>query len=270
MASDEIEKLKIGGNIASSGVNAGLSIVGSLIRNGQLKKARQMIRDLDIPSAEKFMYEAAMMEDPQKFAAQLQNRTEMEGITEDPRLRQAQMMSLQGLQDIQAGGGYTTTERGQVEQTMQDALTRQRGAEMAQLQRAQSRGMGGSGLQMASDLARQQGGITAAANAGFNIAQGGQQRALQAMQAGGQLGGQIRGQEFGQNARKATAQDMINRANVGAQNQGQQFNIQNKMRTDQYNADAATKTAQATADANYKKTLLDIDKAKMEIGTYGA
>jgi hypothetical protein len=197
-----------------------------------------------------------------------QQRTGMEDIQEDPRLRQAQMGALQGLQDIQAGGGYTTAERGQLDQAMTDALTRQRGAEMAGLQRAQAQGMGGSGLRLASDLARNQGGITAAANKGFNVAQGGMQRALQAMQAGGQLGGQIRGQEWGQQSQVKSAQDAINRANMMARNRGSEFNISNRMQTEAQNTGALNEAARHKANMQGKIADMEYDKQMKKAETY--
>jgi hypothetical protein len=257
-----------GATLLMGGVNAGISVVGSLVRNGRMDEARAMLADLPIPPIDKLVYEAQMMNDPEQFVAMTQQRTGMEDIQEDPRLRQAQMGALQGLQDIQAGGGYTTAERGQLDQAMTDALTRQRGAEMAGLQRAQAQGMGGSGLRLASDLARNQGGITAAANKGFNVAQGGMQRALQSMQAGGQLGGQIRGQEFGQQSQVKSAQDAINRANVMAQNQGSQFNIANKQQQEAQNQAAINQQRKHQADMQGKIADMEYQKKMAEAQTY--
>jgi hypothetical protein len=254
--------------LITGGINAGLSIIDGLVRAGRTREARNMLANIDIPPAEKFMYEAAMMEDPEKFSAMVQGRTEMEQITEDPRLRQSQMGALQQLQDIQAGGGYTTAERGDIEQISQDMLTRQRGAEMAGLQRAQSRGLGGSGLNLMADLTRRQGGIGAASQAGFDIAKGGALRAMQAGQAAGQLGGQVRGQEFGQQAQVKSAQDAINRANIAAQNQGQQFNIANQMAQARANQEAMNQQRAAAAQAEKDRAQMEMQKQMAQAQTY--
>lgn len=249
-------------DVFSSLLRGGTSLAGGIISGVQQRRLREELQNLDIPPAERFMYEAMLMQEPEKFVAMLQGRTGMEQITEDPRLRQAQIGALQGLQDIAAGGGYTTAERGDIERTTIDMLTRQRGAEEAAMQRAQAQGLGGSGLRLASDIGRRQAGIGAASQQGFDIAKGGQQRALQAMQAAGGMGGQIRGQEFGQQAQIKAAQDAINRANVAAQNVGQQFNIQQQQQTAAANQAAINAQRAAAAQAQKDRTMMEMQKVQ--------
>ncbi len=249
---------------------AGTSMGRGISKASRARKAQEIIQNLDIPPAEKFMYEAYLRDDPEKFFAEAQRDTELAQISEDPRLKQAQMGALQQLQDIGAGGGYTAAERGDIESISRDMLTRQRGAEEAGLQRAQGRGLGGSGLNLASDIARRQAGVGAASRAGFDIAKGGALRTLQAGQMAGGLGGQIRGQEWGQQAQTAGAQDAINRANALARNQAGMFNIQQQQSTAAANQAAINAQRKADADAQLARTKLDLQKQRDIAGTYTA
>jgi len=233
----------------TGGINAGLSLIDSLVRTGRINEARNILQNMNIPPADKMAYEAVLVNDPERFSAMVQGRTEMEQITEDPRLRAAQMEGVEGLGDIVAAGGYTPVERAQMERVSNEMLTRQKGARQAALQQAQARGLGGSGLRLASDIGMGQAALGAASQRGFDIAAGGQQRALQAMQARAGLGGQIRGQDWGQAAEAARSQDVINRANRAAQNQMTQQYAQQKWQGQLANQQAQMDAAKSKADA---------------------
>lgn len=183
---------------------------------------------------------------PEQAQAQLAERSEMNNISTDPKLKQAQMAALSGLQEISDGGGMTASDRAMLSQIKNEENAAARGQREAILQNAQARGMGGSGLELMSQMQNQQASATRNAQRDMDVAGLAQQRALDALIQGGQLGGQIQAQDFNQQAQIAQANDAIskfnaqnkqqtNLANVAANNAAQATNLQNK---------------QAVADAN--------------------
>lgn len=205
------------------------------------QQVTNQFRDLKLPSIEdmKVMLEREVLKGtytPAQAQAILQQRSEMDNIQTDPRLREAQLAALTGLQDIAQSGGLTTADRGLLQAAAQEAGQYERGQREAILQNAQQRGVAGSGLEMLSKLQAQQSGADRMSAEGFKTAQLAQQRQMDALMQSGALGGQIRGQDFGQAADIARANDAINNFNVAnrqdvvnrnvdANNQGQMFNL---------------------------------------------
>lgn len=140
--------------------------------------------------------------------------SEMGQAAADPTSIEAQLRALQGMQDIYAQGGYTASERAQLEQMQRAQASNERSQRQAIVQNAYARGLGGSGAEMAAALAAQQGAANRGAQQAQDIAISGQQRALQALQGAGQLGGQSRGQSFNEAAARASAVDDFNRNNT--------------------------------------------------------
>lgn len=134
----------------------------------------------------------------------------------------AQRRALQQLQGIYDAGGYTAAERAQMQQARMDALAteaQQRGAIQQQMA---ARGMGGSGAELAGMLSAGQGSANAMMMANNQATIAGQQRALQALQASGDVAGQMRGQSFGEAATRGQAVDDFNRTNLQRRDQYQQ------------------------------------------------
>lgn len=150
-------------------------------------------------------------------------------IQEDPALRAAQMESLSRLGQI-SQEGYTPEDRAALEQIAREEAVRQRGQRESLLQGAQRRGVGGSGLEMASQLLNQQESAGRESQRGLEVAAEGRRRALQALQMQGNLAGDIRGQEFNQGAQRATAQDLINRFNATNRNVAGTLTAQQRQR----------------------------------------
>lgn len=144
-------------------------------------------------------------------------------VQADPQAVAAQRLALQRLQEDSSTIGLTAPERAEMGAAMDDAAQYERGQREAILQNAQARGMGGSGLELASLLQGQQGGAMRAHAAGRDAAaMAARRRALANMQLG-QFGSQLRGQGFGEDADKARAYDAIaqfnanNRRGVGSE-----------------------------------------------------
>jgi hypothetical protein len=156
------------------------------------------------------------------------------------------MDALEGLTDISNSGGLTASDRARLNQIQTEEETKARGARDAIIQNAEARGMGGSGLELLSQIKNQQDSATRASQRDLDIAGMAQDRALQSLIDAGQLGGQIQAQDFGQKAQVAGANDAI--AKFNAQNQ-QAVNLAN---TQAHNAAQATNLGmkQNIADQN--------------------
>lgn len=152
----------------------------------------------------------------------------MQGISTDPELRRAQLDALSRLSEV-GTEGMTAEDKFRMAQMQSDISQRQRGAREALQQQMQSRGIAGSGLELAAQLANQQAAAQQENLRGLGLQANAEQRALEAMMQSGALAGQIRGQEFGEQAQKAAAADAIAQfnaqqraaieaANVGARN----------------------------------------------------
>lgn len=201
---------------------------------------------------------------PEEAQLFLQDQSAMNDITLDPALRQAQMDALASLQDISSQGGLTAIDKARLNDITQEENARARGAREAILSSAEARGMGGSGMSIAAQLQNAQDSATRASNRGTDVAAQAQQRALDALQAAGQLGGQIGQQDFSQQAQIAQANDAISRfntqnkqdvsnLNTQTRNQAQQLNLAEKQRI--ADANAATRNTQQ----QYNKQLAQQD-----------
>lgn len=178
---------------------------------------------------------------PEMEQAITQGRSEMEGISTDPRLKDAQLAALSSLQDIGNQGGMSATDRARWN-SMQSDLNRNAGAQQAAvMQNFARRGQAGSGMELLAQLTNQQASADRASQQGMDIKAQAEQRALQALMSGGQLAGSMRDQDFSQASAKAQAQDAINRfntqnrqdvqmRNVGASNAAQAANLGERQR----------------------------------------
>jgi len=160
---------------------------------------------------------------PETYSSVDQGRSSLTDYRVDPRLKEAQMRALGGLEEVANEGGLTAIDRARLNDIARQEAAQERGARQAILQNAQARGVGGSGLSYAAQLANQQGSAGRRADRGFDVAAAAQQRALEAMMGAGQLGGQIRGQGFDEAARVAQAQDKINRFNAANQTDARRY-----------------------------------------------
>lgn len=166
----------------------------------------------------------------------LVDKSAMDGISTDPRLKQAQLAALASMQEIGSSGGMTATERAQLAKVQGEVAQADRGRREAILQNMRSRGMGGSGMELLAQLQSSQGATDRASQAGLDIAGMAQQRALQALtQAGGMAGG-IRGQDFGEQSQIAAAKDAIAKFNAANTQQANQFNAGQLNSMGQFNA----------------------------------
>ncbi len=182
-------------------------------------------------------YQSAGQLAPEMQSVISQDRSAMNDISTDPRLRQAQMNALQTMQNI-GSGELRMEDRAALADVKNQVQTQENANRAAILQNMQQRGIGGSGAELAAALGNSQSSANRASAQDMNIAGQASQRALQAIYGSGQLGGQIQAQDFGQQAQTANANDIISHynamnaqsvgnANVAARNQAQAQNLAN-------------------------------------------
>lgn len=170
--------------------------------------------------------EQAVKQDPSAF----------EQVQIDPRLKEAQLGALSQLQDIGSSGGMQLEDKANLQHAMSDIASADKGRRDALAAQYASRGLGGSGLELASQLQGIQAANNQTSQAQLDTAASARQRALQAIMQGGQLAGSIRGQDYSQQADLARARDAISqfnarnlqdvtRRNTDRSNTAQQYNL---------------------------------------------
>lgn len=189
----------------------------------------------------------------------LQGRSEMEGISTDPRLADAEMQALDSLRTL-GQGGFNIQDKAALDTALTASATQERGQREAILQDMAQRGASTSGGALAAQLANQQGGAQRTNVAALDTAAQGYQRALDAIRSGGALAGDIQGRQFGQKAQVASAQDIINRMNTEAMRGTQQRNVGSMNTAQQYNLGEKQRIADANVGLGnqqemYNKTL---------------
>lgn len=251
-------------------------VIGGIVGNMMGAKDRQAAMDainraygeyahLDIPDTEKMKLalqnpEVQGIMQPYLEQAQQMGPTAYEDINIDPRLKQAQMNALDTLSKM-GETGLTSADMAALNQSRRavagDAQSRQK----AIMQSMQERGAGGSGVELAAQLAAAQGQADRGSQEADRLAQMAQERMLQAVAQAGTLGGNIRGQDFSEAERLAQAKDQIAQfntqqsaavqsRNIAAQNAAQAQNLAEKQRI------ADTAVNNANQQQQYNKQLL--------------
>lgn len=274
-------------------LSAGASVLGGLFGQGAAAGDRQASRDayqraqaaLDAIAAapdeskplllQKYRSEGTLT--PQLEQAIQQGPSAAAAVTTDPALMKAQMGALQSLQQ-QATGGMTPQARAALNQTRREAETEATGRQQALMQQMQTRGLGGSGAELAAAL---QGGQSSASRAAEESDRLMAQNASQAQAAAlssGQLGGQMQQAQFGQNMAKAQAQDELNRfnvqqqagaqqRNVGSSNQAQAANLANTQNIGNANVGQANQEQLRQSQARQQKYAQDLALAQAKAGS---
>lgn len=245
------------------------------MQSGETPLAQDKLSGAELPGADDLSYQLEQMVQqgvltPEDAQAAMVSQSDMNNISLDPNLRKAQMDALGGLQDI-SQDGLTAQDEANLNKIRTQENTAARGSREAILQNADSRGLGGSGLELMSQMKNQQDSATRASQRDMDIAGQAQDRALQALIQGGQLGGQIQNQDFNQQSQVAGANDAI--AKFNAQNQ-QQTNVMNTgahnaaqasnlgMKQNVANSNVATKNQQNAQKAQVAQQMFNNDMVK--------
>lgn len=210
---------------------------------------------------------------PEQAKTFLMDKTAMEGISVDPRLKAAQMGALSSLQEIGSNGGLTAMDRAKLESALSRVGQESRGAREAILQRQAEMGRSGTGLELAAQLQNQQDSATRASQEGLDTAALAEQRALDAIAQAGALGGQMRSQEFGEQSDVASAKDALQKfnlehlraneeANVNRRAAAAAANLTERQRIADKNVEISGQNRKSVADANQQAFEDEMEKRK--------
>lgn len=228
-------------------------LFGGVMSSGSTPEVQDYFKDLNTPEISDMelrlqqLVEQGVMS-PEEAQTVLLEKSDLNNISLDPNLKKSQMDALQGLQEITEGGGLTGMDRANLQRIKSEEDAAARGKREAIIQNAQARGMGGSGLELMSQMQNQQDSATRNSQRDMDVAGMAQERALQALMQQGQLSGQIQNQDFNQQAQVAGANDAISRFN--AQNQQGQINQNVTARNNAQTANLANKQNIANANVN--------------------
>ncbi len=179
-------------------------------------------------------------------------KSAFEGIETDPRMQAIQSEALNRLVD-RSKDGWSTEDRAMMQQAQNTSNQGERSQREAIMQKYSNQGQAGQNTELAQQLMAQQGGANRTNQFGMDQARAAQQRALQSIQATGDMSYRQRGQAFDEGATKARARDSIAGLNAGYNQWAQQGNNQNAMNTANYNMNrVAGATGQANQTANAK------------------
>lgn len=232
--------------IASAAAGIGSAVVGQIAAAGDKQKAQdamnaayQQILSVGAPpdlSKEiiRDQLKQVGIYSPQLEDSITQETSKLSQIQEDPKLKDAQMQALQGLQQ-RGAQGLTAQERGAFNETRRNVEKEAESKRQQVIQNLAQRGLAGGGAEIAAQLGAAQSGDERLSAEGDRLAAAAAQNALQATAQAGQLGGQIRGQDFSVNSAKAQAADELNRFNVSNQIARQQRNVANENQAQQQN-----------------------------------
>lgn len=145
----------------------------------------------------------------------------------DPAIKQAQMQALQLIQQ-RGQTGLGPQDIAALNQVKNQVAQDTEGKRQQIIQNMQSRGLGGSGAELAAALQGAQSGSNQESQQGLQIAGQASQNALQALAASGNLGTQLQQQGINLGLSTGSAADQM-----------QRFNVANQMATQQQNTQAA-------------------------------
>jgi hypothetical protein len=222
--------------IAAIGAMGGMA--GTIAQQGEFDQARMdqqaalalwMQQNVPDPAQQQLFlqkYQQTGKLDPQIEQAMQQQGTNLDKISTDPSLQQAQMKALGQLQSEGLSGGLGLQDQATYQQQVNDANAAAKGRAGSIQDSMQARGMGDSGLGLVAQMQNAQNANQTQAQSSLQAAADARQRALQSIQGSGSLAGQMQQQQYSQKANAAQAQDAINR-----------FNTQNMQGVNQRNVD---------------------------------
>lgn len=193
-------------------------------------------------------------------------------VEEDASIRDRQMQGLSALDNIIQGGGFTEQDRNVNNLILGDQAKQAGRLNKAVTENMQSRGMGGSGSEIASRMLANQTAADAGNRAGITLANAARERMDNAIRDRAGIAGDIRSDDFRTKSANADAINRFNQLNTSFQNdaakygadvsnQGAMFNAGRQDDAAKYNAnvgnDAARFNAAVNNEQNKYNTALD-------------
>lgn len=142
----------------------------------------------------------------------------MADVNANPWAVQAQWDALAGMRDIYNQGGLTAIDRARIAEARAGEDAYLRGQRESTLADMQARGMGGSGMELLSQLAAQQEAGQRMASAGLETEAMALARRDAALKGAGDFSTLLRDQQWDEDVAKAEARDAVDRLNWGASN----------------------------------------------------
>lgn len=177
-------------------------------------------------------------------------------ISEDPKLREAQLGALKAL-ETKSATGFGPQERATLNKIRQQTEGDTQSKLQAIKDSMAARGISGSGSELAMQLQAAQAGANQAAMQGDELAANAAANALQAIQAQASQAGGMRTQDFNVANTKAAAEDAINRFNTENAIGRQSRNVSNLNQADLYNLGQAQEASNANVDLANKILMSD-------------
>jgi hypothetical protein len=257
---NDISNFLSGGDLGAG--TAALNASAQILGNTALPDLNTLI-----PQLQKQVQDGTMT--AAQAAAALQQASALNGIQTSPELAQAQLNSVDQLEQVATNGGLTPADKAQLLQIQQQVGNQNAAQQQAIDTAAAQQGLSNSGTRLASKMLASQGNATGAMNAGSTVAANAQNRALQAMQQYGNMAQSQQGQQYNQAAKTAESQNAINQFNAANQQQTNQQNALNQQQANLTNFNmgnqiAGTNTGIANqqammpynaAQTNYSNTL---------------
>ena len=159
----------------------------------------------------------------QRLATTSLGESKMGGISTDPRYREAELSALKDLEN-QSKEGFSATDRAAMARTEMEANRANRGRQGAIQQNMQSRGMGGSGMDLVAQMASSQDANDMEALRALEREGQAQNLRQGATAKMGGMAGSMQERDFAQAAQKAQAADQIARFNNQLANYGSEAN----------------------------------------------
>lgn len=161
--------------------------------------------------------------DAERLNVQNVGRSELGDVREDPRYKNAEDLALQKLMAL-SEGGMSDSDKAKLEQSKLAALDYERGVRGRDESMMKRRGLANSGALISSEIAAQQGGIDRAYKGDLETSISASDRALRALEAGGDLANTLGSRDLNQKDLAAGANDRINQFNAQRNDTGNLYN----------------------------------------------
>lgn len=233
-------------------------IYSGLFGNGgsdSYNQALEALKNVSLPELQRInpeLYKAVTQITPEMEQNVVLGTSATDGISLDPRYKQAQMQALSKLMDITSNSGQDAQSKADNARLQNDINTNLQGNTAAIQQNMATRGLSGGLSELVSKQMATQQAANRQAQMGMDINAQAQQRALQALMNQSNVANQMSTTDFNQQNTKAQAQDAISRfnaqnlqnvnsANTQAKNQAQQSNATNAQNIANKNTDLTNK-----------------------------
>jgi hypothetical protein len=265
------------GGIVSKATDA-LGLTDSKAGTGEMASARDLqmqvlkrLEDVPLPDYEKQRIAIEAMESPElvgELIAEELGPSALEQISLDPKMRQAQMAALESMAEL-GQVGLAPEDLAAARELQRQVGAQEQARQESILQQMERMGTGDSGLALAAKLSSSQAAANRAAVEADRLAQqAGQSRRAALAQTSG-MAGNLRTQDYGEAARAAEAQDLINRFNVGQRMDVQRSNLTNRQRIAEAQVAQRNLQRQSTAGLDRQQFEDRMRKAGAEGGAMG-